>query len=117
MRRVPGLEDIDPSNRPDYPNDPSKLDAWLVANAPKAVLVAEYTAERLEGNNVVQDDPRYFVSFSPSPRPNHVDGNEVASAPNENVSPFAGAIVRFTKPVDLATVRGWTLSSSPRVTC
>ena len=48
------------------------------------------------------DDPRYFVTFTPSPLP-RADGTP--SAPNENISPFASAIVRFTKPVDLATVR------------
>jgi hypothetical protein len=101
------LEKIDPTNRLDFPSDPSKRDAWLVQNAPKAVLVAEYTAERVENGVLVRDDPRYFMTFSPSPLPKELDGQLFPSEPNENVSPFASAIVRFTKPLDLATVKAY----------
>jgi len=39
VRFVPGLETLDPSNRPDFPQDPAQLDAWLRNNAPRALLV------------------------------------------------------------------------------
>lgn len=99
IRNVPNLESIDPRNLPGYPASLAEREPWLVQNAPKAVLVAEFAAG---GGAVPGDDPRYFVSFSPTPLP---DLNGVFGQPNENVSPFAGAIVRFSKPVDMATVR------------
>ena len=88
---------------PAYPTSASALDPWLVQYAPRGVLIAEFTAQRLDAQgNVTGDDPRFFVTFTPSPLP---DANGVPSAPNENISPFAGGIVRFTKPVDLGTVK------------
>jgi hypothetical protein len=104
VRRTLHLEAIDPSNRPDYPTSRIEREPWLVRNAPRAVLVCEFTARRQ--NPVTRefygDDPRHFLTFSPSPLPK-ADGSP--SEPNQNVSPFAGAIVRFTKPVDLSTVK------------
>ncbi len=92
------------SGIPAYPQTQQQLGPWLVQYAPRAVLVAEFTAERIASSGQPYgDDPRYFVNFSPTPLP---DPNGTPSPPNENVSPFAGAIVRFTKPVDLKTVRG-----------
>ncbi len=105
VRFTPGLQDIDPRRLPGYPADPVAREAWLVQNAPRAVLAAEFSAGgRIDPNTNQQigDDPRYFISFSPTPLP-LVNGSP--SQPNENVSPMAGAVIRFTKPVDLATVR------------
>ena len=31
------LEDLDPSNAPGYPQDPEEQEAWLVANAARAI--------------------------------------------------------------------------------
>ncbi len=102
VRFVPGLEAVDPSNRPDFPQDPQQLDAWLRANAPRALLVTEYQGGRVDSTTgaVVKagDDPRYFGLFTPTPLP-QFDGTP--SQPNENISPFAGAVIRFTKPVDV----------------
>ncbi len=100
IRRIPGLENLDPRNLPGYPTDPTQREAWLVANAPKAICVAEYRAG--SGPGAQGDDPRYFLNFTPEPLPNL---NGTPPAPNEFVSPYAGAVVRFTKPVDLSTVK------------
>jgi hypothetical protein len=99
IRSVPGLENLDPRNLPGYPTSVAEREPWLVVNAPKAVLVAEFTAG---GNATPGDDPRYFLGFIPAPLP---FANGTPSPPAENVSPFAGAVVRFTKPVDMTTVR------------
>ena len=97
------LENLDPSNDPDYPQDPDELESWLVLNAARSILTSEFTASRVDltTGRVVKDDPRNFITFSPTPLP-LTDGSP--SEPNQNVSPFAGAIIRFTKPVDLSTV-------------
>lgn len=98
IRSIPGLEAIDPRNLPGYPAAVGEREPWLVLNAPKAVLVAEFTAGSVETGG---DDPRYFLSFIPTPLPLSTG---VPSPPGTNVSPFAGAVVRFTKPVDMSTV-------------
>lgn len=89
---------------PAYPGDLGLREIWLKQYAPRLVLVAEFAAKNIDLTTgvVIDDDPRYFVTFTPAPLP---DENGVLGDPNENVSPFAGAIVRFTKPVDLPTVR------------
>ncbi|HEX6811881.1 MAG TPA: hypothetical protein VF384_09695 [Planctomycetota bacterium] len=104
IRHVAGLEGIDPSNQPGYPSSLPERELWLAANAPKLVLVAEFTAggELLPGGGVTGDDPRNFLRFTPEPLDN-LDGSTPAA--NEFVSPFAGTVVRFTKPVDMATVK------------
>ena len=90
------------SGIPDYPDTIQAREPWLAEYAPKLVLVAEYTFERTDPNgNVYGDDPRYFVTFSPAPLP----GPSGPGEPNQNVSPFAGAVLRFTKPVDMTTVK------------
>ncbi len=107
VRRTPGLEENDPSRRPDYPENELDREPWLLVHAPKAVLVCEFTAERVDPNDPEKtygDDPRYFLTFTPSPLP-FPDGKP--SEPNQNVSPFAGAIVRFTKPIDMPTVQAF----------
>lgn len=104
VRAAPGLEAIDPWRR--IPADlrrPGSIrdrERWLVANANRAVLVCEYTGERQDGRPA--DDPRYFITFSPAPFP-LADGSP--SPANENISPFAGANIRFSKPVDMARVK------------
>ncbi|MCU0866194.1 MAG: hypothetical protein MUC36_20610 [Planctomycetes bacterium] len=97
IRPIAGLEAIDPSNRPDFPTDELQRPSWLVANAPRAICSAEFRAGGPGGG----DDPRNFVSFTPGPLPQ----NGVQPRPNESLSPFAAAIVRFTKPVDLDSVQ------------
>ena len=97
IRRIAGLENINPRNIPGYPELLSEREPWLVANAPRAICVAEFAAGAAAG----RDDPRNFLAFSPTPL---VVGG-VQPAPNEFVSPFASAIVRFTKPIDIETVK------------
>ena len=97
IRRVPGLEAIDPRNLPGYPSGQTEREHWLVEFAPRAICVAEFTAGGAEG----RDDPRNFLVFSPAPLP--LAG--VQPAANEFVSTQANAIVRFTKPVDMETVK------------
>ena len=103
IRAIAGLEAVDPSNLAGYPSNITEREAWLVANAPRAICVAEFEAGGREVNGVVVgDDPRYFLTFQPTPRAN-LDGT--LPALNEFVSPFASAVVRFTKPVDITTVK------------
>ena len=97
IRRISGLEDIDPSNQPGYPSSLTEREAWLVQNAPRAVVLAEFTAGGLAG----RDDPRNFLTFTPQP----LELSGYRPQQNEFVSPFAGSIVRFTKPVDMDTVK------------
>ncbi len=97
IRRVENLENIDPSNLPGYPASLTEREAWLVQNAPRAVVLAEFTAGGVAG----RDDPRNFLSFTPGP----LELNGYKPQQNEFVSPFAGSIVRFTKPVDMETVK------------
>ncbi len=97
IRRLPGLETIDPRNLPGYPQSLSEREPWLVLNAPRSICIAEFTAGGADG----RDDPRNFLSFTPAPL--EIGGKK--PQPNEFVSPFAGSVVRFTKPVDLRTVR------------
>jgi hypothetical protein len=103
VRRVANLESIDPRNKAGYPAVVSQREPWLVLNAPRAVLIAEYQAGGRTVNGVVQgDDPRHFLSFTPTALPS-LDGSQPELS--EFVSPYAGAVVRFTKPVDIATVK------------
>lgn len=89
---------------PPFPSAAAEREAWLVEFAPQLVLVAEFTAERFDANgNPYGDQPRYFVTFSPEPLPGP---SGERGEPNQNVSPSAAAILRFTKPIDLKTVRG-----------
>ncbi|MEE9125635.1 MAG: hypothetical protein V3U11_00700, partial [Planctomycetota bacterium] len=111
------LEELDPSAAPSDPQNPGYLtngypivpgterEEWFSNHGPRAVVIAEYTHERPDPNNPGQfygDDLTYFVSFSPSP----IQDPGSTAPPNQDVSPFAGAIVRFNKPVDMRTVRG-----------
>ncbi|MHC4897080.1 MAG: hypothetical protein ACYTGW_08235 [Planctomycetota bacterium] len=106
------LEGMDPTNPansekfPGYPGATSpQLEEWLRNSATRAVLVAEYTHERPDPNNPGQfygDDSSYFVTFNPTP----IQDPGSTAPPNQDVSPFAGAVIRFNKPVDMTTVRG-----------
>ncbi len=98
IRRVKDLQDHDPRLLSGYPQDEQQREIWLLANAPRAVCAAEFRA----GSAANGDDPRYFLGFTPKPQVN-LDGTSPAL--NEFVSPNAGAVVRFTKPVDMATVK------------
>jgi hypothetical protein len=91
------LDAADPSALPGYPGPLAEREAWLKGHAPIAALVAEFTAGGVDG----RDDPRNFLRFSPEP----LTVGGYTPRPDEFVSPFAGAVVRFTKPVDLSTVR------------
>ena len=103
--RTRGLEQNDPSNLPGYPSNPQSPagEAWLIQNAPRAVLVADFLAERQRDDGTLYgDDPRYFMPFVPAPL---AAGPGLPGAPNENVSPFAGMLLRFSAPVALSTAR------------
>lgn len=105
VTRTVGLRENDPRRLPGYPSNPRSPagERWLAANAPRAVLDAEFAAERRIGSGpIFGDDPRNFVRWSPTPLPN-ADGSPLE--PGDGVSPFAGAIVRFNRAVDPATVR------------
>ncbi|MHC4515888.1 MAG: hypothetical protein ACYS5W_19605, partial [Planctomycetota bacterium] len=100
------IQALDPRNQAGYPGGSgSQLEAWLREHAPRAVLAAEYTHERPDPNDpgsVYGDDPANFVTFNPTP----IQDPGSTAPPNQDVSPFAGAIIRFNKPVDMTTVRG-----------
>ncbi|MCB9887874.1 MAG: hypothetical protein H6838_20510 [Planctomycetes bacterium] len=105
IRRLEGLENLDPRNIPGYPSNVAQREPWLVENAPKAICVAEFRAGTGPNNATPPgdgDNPEVFISFTPEPLPN-LDGSK--PDPNEFVSPYAGAVVRFTKPVDMSTVK------------
>jgi hypothetical protein len=104
VQRVPGLEGFDPSTRPDLPVEGPERDAWLVRHAPWAVVACEFTARRPNPvtGGTYGDDPRLFVAFAPAPGA-HAAGRP--ARPWEHVSPHAGVLVRFSEPLDLATVQ------------
>jgi hypothetical protein len=100
------LEKNDPSNLPGFPvfAGPAR-DKFVRENAPRMVLVAEFTYRRIHPGGDPKtpyygDDPRNFLSFNPNPLP--ADNGIVIT--NENISPFAGAVLRFSKPIDMSTV-------------
>src|SRR5690606_7950024 len=110
VARTPGLREIDPRRLPNYPRNPRSAEGerWLVQNAPRAVLVAEFIAERRAPSGTTYgDDPRLFVQWSPAPieAPDDQTADRLRQEPCDHVSPFAGAIVRFSQPIDPATVR------------
>lgn len=97
IRRVDGLAELDPRQLPGYPSELAAREAWLRSHAPRVVCIAEFTAGGVDG----RDDPRNFVTFTPGPLP--LGG--VQPEPNEMLSPFVNAVVRFNKPVDLDSVK------------
>ncbi len=114
VRRIEGLSGINPVLRSDYPANPANAagEAWLRQNAPRAVLLAEFTARRFntETGGFYGDDPTNFLTFTPEPLPQAAGFDPFPgqpSLPNVNISPFAGAIVRFSKPVALETVKAF----------
>ncbi len=92
VRRDDRLTAADPARMPGYPPDRAARDAWLVRHAPRALLGVELEAG---------DDPRHFVRFAPAP----LAVGEGPQPGNRDVSPFAAAIVLFSKPIDMASVR------------
>jgi hypothetical protein len=104
------LEAMDPSNLPRYPRQRGEeRDEFLRRYAPRAVLVAEYTHRRLRPDSnpadplsYYGDDTRHFLTFSPTPL-----SDAGSATPAENVSPFADATIRFSKPIDLTTASGF----------
>ncbi|MEO0480707.1 MAG: hypothetical protein AAF196_14605 [Planctomycetota bacterium] len=111
IETIQGLEDIDPQNLPGFPDtDPDAQPLFLRNNAPRLLLLAEFSAVRANRGDpeapdyIAGDFIQNFVTFSPTPQP-LADGTP--SAVNENVSPFAEAIIRFNKPVDIATMRAF----------
>ncbi len=101
VRRDEALSAADPAKLTGYPADRTEREAWLPGNAPRAIVTAEFQSGDGLGAAGTGDDPKYFVRFSPQPLP-ETGGSVIA---NRNVSPFAAALVRFNKPMDLATVR------------
>jgi len=87
------FERFDPSNDPAYPTNQKDREAWLVKNAPTVVVSTEFNAEK--------DLIEYFARFSPEPLPD-ATGKRL---PNKNIDPKASLILRFSKPIDLTTVR------------
>lgn len=94
VRDASAFERLDPSKRADFPRDPDKLEEWLSANAPLCVLRSEFDASKDQALN--------FINFTPKPRPSPGRANVPL---NRNISPFAWIVLRFTKPIDMATVR------------
>jgi hypothetical protein len=93
VRDASAWEQYDPSNDPGYPLNEAEREKWLVNNAATVVVATEFNAEKDEITN--------FARFSPQPFPD-AQGNLVL---NRNVSPFASLILRFSKPIDLRTVK------------
>lgn len=98
VRSEEALAAADPTRLPGYPSNRAEREPWLIQHAPRAVVVAEYEYGDGGSNS---DDPQYFVRFSPTPIPDQAGATE----PTRNISPFAAAIVRFSKPLDLTSVR------------
>ncbi|MFQ5504293.1 MAG: hypothetical protein ACE5F1_05770, partial [Planctomycetota bacterium] len=97
VRDVSTFEPFDPTETmpPEILNASREIrESWLVENAPILVLSTEFSQES-------DDDIRNFVNFTPPPVPS----DPKKPTPNENVSPFASLIVRFSKPVDLTSVK------------
>jgi hypothetical protein len=98
VRFVAALATNDPRQVEGYPSEVRAREEFLRARGVRAVLVTEF--ER--GDDRAEDDtPALFAQFSPGPLGGRVvTGNVVA-----NVSPFADVILRFSKPIDLDSVK------------
>lgn len=104
------LEAMDPRNLPGYPAERGEeREEFLREYGPRAVLVTEYTHRRLRPGtdpknplSYYGDDTRHFLTFSPTPI-----SDAGTTTPGENVSPFADAIIRFSKPIDLTSASGF----------
>lgn len=90
VRNVPGLLQLAPAGTPPAVG----RDEWLRQHARLLSLRCAFDA----GHG---DDARWFVRFEPSTAP----GNAAPVVPGTDVSPFAGVVLRFDKPVDLDSVR------------
>jgi hypothetical protein len=108
VRSAAGFAEHDPSRHPDFPSDPNLREDWLLLNAPNVIVAAEY--------NDAKDDAKYFVGFAPKPLP---DPTVKFPEPNNHISPYAGIIIHFSKPIDLTTVSAFDnciLSTEPDAT-
>ena len=101
VRNTPGLLARDPRNMPGYPSNPGEVEGWLDENGPVATLVAAFQARRtdLATNRVSLDDPRWFVQFIPEGL------NPDALLPTDDVSVYGSALLRFSKPMDMDSLR------------
>ena len=100
VRDIGPFEAFDPSKRPDFPAALKEREPWLELNAPLLVLSTEFSGgDPAKGTG---DDPRNFITFTPQPLP---DPGQSEVKPNENISPFASLVVRWSKPINLSTVK------------
>ncbi|MEC7583037.1 MAG: hypothetical protein VYE77_01855 [Planctomycetota bacterium] len=101
VRSTPGLLARDPRSMPGYPSDPSEVEGWLDEHGPVATLVAPFQASRTdpETSRVSLDDPRWFVQFTPDSL------NPDALFPTDDVAVFGSALLRFSKPMDMDSLR------------
>lgn len=100
VRNVDAWAPWDPSKKPGFPPGLKERGRWLLTNAPLVMLSAEFFGG--DPKKGTGDDPRNFLSFNPNPIP---DTASAQLGPGENVSPFANFLIRFSKPVNPATVR------------
>jgi hypothetical protein len=94
VRCAPGsgdaLERLDPSRLAAFPaTGGAARDAFVAAHAPKVTIVAPFDAAR-------GDDPANFLRFTPPPR--------AANGEPGGVDPNASCVVRFSAPMDPATL-------------
>ena len=111
VRSIDGWEQYDPSKDPGFPASIPEREKWLMDNAPLVVLAAEFFGG--DPGKGTGDDPENFITFTPDPVP---DPGQTVVLPGENVSPFANIVLRFSKPVNLATVKPYDsmiLSTNP----
>lgn len=100
VRSVDEWKPYDPSSNPGFPASIPERMKWLIDNGPLVVLAAEFFGgDPKKGDG---DDPENFITFTPDPVP---DPGQTTVKPGENVSPFANIVLRFSKPVNLATVK------------
>lgn len=98
------LRALDPRRKPGFPPTPGpERQAWLRAEGTRAMLRAPFTAlrpPRSRGLFLVEsrDRPENFLRFVPD---QSVDGPQ---GQLEGVSPFAGAVLRFSTSLDLAAI-------------
>ncbi len=96
--RVAGLRAL-PRAPSGAPREGAARRAWLRANATPVVLETAFTLTRRD--DAPGDDPRWFVRFDGE------DGEQLLDPEggHDRISPFAGVTVRFSEPVDAASVR------------
>jgi hypothetical protein len=98
VRRDAALAALDPAAMPGYPQDLRAREEFLRLHAPRAMLLAEFAQGDASTGG---DDLSLFVAVTPAP----AGGRVVADGVIENVSPFAGVVLRFNKPIDFDSVK------------